>query len=110
MKHNTNRKESPRADQHAAINSLWAAEAKATVVLAFRNGPIENVHASGRITEEEMKEINKFAVNRLYQLISLKRRSKKAWMNAMDHGLRYARNWDDPEELQGALEESGDNT
>ncbi len=81
-----------------SINTLWAAEAKALVVLAFRNGPIENVHASGRITEDEMKEINKHAVNTLYRLIALKRRSKGKYIKELDFGLRYARNWDDPEE------------
>ena len=56
-------------------------EAKAIVALAFRNGPIEHVHAgklcstcAGRpeyshITNAEMKEIMKNAVDQVYRLL-----------------------------------------
>jgi hypothetical protein len=59
-------------------------EAKAIVVLAFRNGPIENMHAGkscptcsgkvgySRISDDEMKLIMKNAVNRVYWLLRLK--------------------------------------
>ncbi len=59
-------------------------EAKAIVVLAFRNGPIEDVHAGktcptcngktgySRISDDEMKLIMKNAVNRVYWLLRLK--------------------------------------
>jgi len=61
-----------------------AREAKAIVALAFRNGPIENIHAGrpcptcsgqagySRITDAEMKGIMRNAVNRLYALLLLK--------------------------------------
>jgi hypothetical protein len=61
-----------------------AREAKAIVALAFRNGPIENIHAGrpcptctgqtgySRITEDEMRLVMKSAVDRLYALLSLK--------------------------------------
>jgi hypothetical protein len=61
-----------------------AKEAKAIVALAFRNGPIENVHAGklcpvceGRpefshIADPEMKLIMKNAVDQVYALLCLK--------------------------------------
>lgn len=59
-------------------------EAKAIVVLAFRNGPIEDLHAGtlcpacegkagySRISDAEMKVIMKSAVNRVFKLLRLK--------------------------------------
>ena|ERR1700722_3736009 len=59
-------------------------EAKAIVVLAFRNGPIEDLHTGNacptcngktgysRISDDEMKLIMKNAVNRVYSLLRLK--------------------------------------
>ena len=59
-------------------------EAKAIVALAFRNGPIEQVHAGrpcptcagrpgfSRITDDEMKSIIQKAMDRVYVLLALK--------------------------------------
>jgi hypothetical protein len=59
-------------------------EAKAIVALAFRNGPIEDLHAGkpcpacevkagySRISDAEMKVIMKSAVNRVYKLLRQK--------------------------------------
>ena len=61
-----------------------AAEAKSIVALAFRNGPIEDVHAGkdcpncagkveySHITQDEMKNIMKRAVDTVYKLLWLK--------------------------------------
>ena len=61
-----------------------AREAQAIVALAFRNGPIEDVHAGklcpicagkpeySHITQQGMKLIMKNAVDHVYQLLSLK--------------------------------------
>jgi len=61
-----------------------AAEARALVALAFRNGPIEDLHAGractacsgnpeiSHITDEEMKAIMKSAVNTVYRLLWLR--------------------------------------
>lgn len=45
--------------------------AKCSAVYAFRNGPIENIHASGRISDEEMEKINRYMVNRLGEIFFL---------------------------------------
>ena len=63
------------------LNPDLAVEAKALVALAFRNGPIEDLHAGkpcaaccgsreiSHISDEEMKAIMKSAVDTLYRLL-----------------------------------------
>lgn len=88
-----------------------SSEAKALVALAFRNGPIENVHAGfecptcsgrsgySRITQSEMKDIMKTAVNRVYTLLVFKRAKPDEFEALMRFGSLFTRRWDDPEEL-----------
>jgi len=93
----------------AADRQQIAREAKAIVALAFRNGPIENVHAGrkcptcanhdeySRITDEEMKAIMKNAVNQMYKLLILKAQRPEEYERQIQFGVRYARRWDEPE-------------
>jgi hypothetical protein len=86
-----------------------ARQAKAIVALAFRNGPIENVHAGktcptcsgnteySRITDAEMKLIMKNAVNRVYWLLKLNASDPGEYERQIAFGARYAAKWDDPE-------------
>jgi hypothetical protein len=86
-----------------------ASEAKALVALAFRNGPIENLHAgrpcpacSGKpeishITDEEMKGLMKSAVDALYRLLWLREYDPRAYQEQLALGRRYTLHWDDPE-------------
>jgi len=86
-----------------------AREAKAIVALAFRNGPIEDVHAGrlcptcagqsgySRITDDEMKLIMKSAVNRLYELLRLKAVDPDGYAREIAYGERCTLAWDDPE-------------
>ena len=88
-----------------------ASEAKAIVALAFRNGPIENVHAGilcptcegearySRISQSEMKTIMKTAVNRMYTLLLFKTTNPAEFEALMRYGSLFTRQWDDPEEL-----------
>ena len=85
-----------------------AREAKAIVALAFRNGPIEDIHAGrpcptcsgqagySRITDAEMKTIMRNAVNRLYALLLLKSSDPDKYESKIRFGERYATNWDEP--------------
>jgi hypothetical protein len=88
--------------------SAVAREAKAIVALAFRNGPIENVHAGkvcptcdgnpgySRITQEEMRSILKSAVDRIYTYLLLKENDKPAYDKLLSIGEKYTRAWDEP--------------
>jgi hypothetical protein len=85
-------------------------EAKAIVALAFRDGPIENVHAGklcptcdgapeyARVTDDEMKAIMKSAVNRMYALLRLKNGDPAGYEKQIAFGARYTANWDEPED------------
>ena len=93
----------------STIDSKRSEEAKAFVTLAFRNGPIEDVHAgklcptcggNGRythITQDEMRKIMKNAVNQVYQLLWQRDNGPDAYNKSIEHGSRYTTAWDDPE-------------
>lgn len=86
-----------------------ASEAKSLVALAFRNGPIENLHAGrpcqacsgnaeiSHITDEEMKGLMKSAVNALYRLLWLREYDPRSYAEQLAFGRRYTLHWDDPE-------------
>jgi hypothetical protein len=94
----------PQSDQSDLMR-----EAKAIVVLAFRNGPIEDMHAGktcptcngktgySRISDDEMKLIMKNAVNRLYRLLRLKVDDPDTYAQQIAYGERCTLSWDDPE-------------
>jgi hypothetical protein len=93
-----------------AAHPQLAREAKAIVALAFRNGPIENIHAGkpcptcsagpeySRITDDEMKAIMKSAVDRVYSLLSLKSGDPDGYERQIVFGSRYVTRWDEPVE------------
>ena len=86
-----------------------AREAKALVALVFRNGPIEDLHAgtpctvcSGKpeishITDDEMKDIMKSAVDALYRLLWQRDADPAAYNEALAFGRRHTLSWDDPQ-------------
>ena len=85
--------------------------AKAIVLLAFRNGPIEDLHAGlrcptcskdprySRISNPEMKTIMKTAVNRVYTLLRFETENQADLQRLMNFSALCTRQWDDPEEL-----------
>jgi len=44
---------------------------KALTVYAFRNGPVEDMHSNGQLSEDDMKTLNKFMVNRFAGLLTM---------------------------------------
>jgi len=90
------------------VDTVLAHEAKGLVALAFRNGPIEDVHAGkecptctgkpeySRITEAEMKNIMENAVDTIYKLLWTKKNDAEKYEASIGLGNRYARSWDDP--------------
>ena len=86
-----------------------ALEAKALVALAFRNGPIEDLHAGNpcaacngdrkisHITDEEMKAIMKSAVDAMYRLLWLRDSDPDAYNEKLALGRRFTLDWDNPE-------------
>lgn len=86
-----------------------AVEAKALVVLAFRNGPIEDLHTgrpctvcSGKpevshISDEEMQAVMKSAVDTLYRLLWQRDCDPAAYNESLAFGRRQTTHWDAPE-------------
>jgi hypothetical protein len=83
-------------------------EAKAIVLWAFRNGPIENIHSGNacpvcygkegymHITQAWMREIMKEAVNRVYRLLYLEKHQPAEFERWVVDGVRLTQEWDDP--------------
>ena len=96
------------AKRGMTLDSKLAAEAKSLVALAFRNGPIEDVHAGrdcptcagkseySHITEAEMKIIMKNAVDTVYKLLWMKTNDPEKYAASIELGSRYTQSWDDP--------------
>jgi hypothetical protein len=99
----------PEASMKMTLDQELAAEAKALVVLAVRNGPIEDLHAGrpctfcsgdreiSHISDEEMKAIMKSAVNTLYRLLWLRDCDPGAYKEKLALGQRFTLHWDVPE-------------
>jgi len=92
-----------------------AREAKAIVAVAFRNGPIEGIHAGklcptcgsqsgySRITDAGMKAIMKNAVDRVFTLLCLKNQNPKQYEAQIRFGELYTTRWDEPSWSEGLL-------
>lgn len=69
--------------------------AKALTHYIFRNGPVEDMHCSGKLSEEDMKTLNQFMVNRIAGVLLYIREEK--WMQlelVYSHYCRYGQHWD----------------
>lgn len=94
---------------NSKVDSALALDAKTIVALAFRNGPIEELHAGqlcptcsadsgySRISDGEMKGIMKAAVNKVYSLLWQREHDSEAYAKSLVLGARYTERWDDPE-------------
>ena len=81
-------------------------EANALVAWAFRNGPIEDLHAGtyspvlqdlsiSRITDEEMKELMISACRKLAELLELKVSDPAEYERQIkSYNFRYCRTWE----------------
>jgi hypothetical protein len=90
------------------LNPELAKEAKALVALAFRNGPIEDVHSGKtypvccgsseytRIPDDDMKVIMKSAVSADYKLLWNRDHDAEAYRKSIEYGVRLTSRWDDP--------------
>lgn len=64
----------------------------------FRNGPVEDMHANNQLSENDMKKLNKFMVNQLYNILSLIYEGDWVKLEVLFNILSfYGRDWDKPE-------------
>ncbi len=99
--------------QDSTFDPELAQEAKAIVTLAFRNGPIENLHSGkvcptcrgkigySKITDAEMKAIMKNAVDHVYKFSLMKKNDPVRYKKLVEYGNEVAWEWDDPAAVQG---------
>jgi hypothetical protein len=81
-------------------------EANAIVAKAFRNGPLEDLHAGkwselltddelSRITDEEMKPLMIFACEQVAQLLHIKKTDvEEYYLEMMSYNWRFCRGWE----------------
>ncbi len=101
-------KRKPIPKRKMTFDPKLAAEAKSIVAMAFRNGPIEDVHAGkecptcageseySHITQDEMKLIMKKAVDKVYSFLWLRGNDPATFGALVAFGNIYTTQWDDP--------------
>lgn len=61
----------------------------------FRNGPVEDMHANGQLSQEDMKTLNKYMVNRIAGLLKLINDGEWIKIELMLNLLQYyGKDWD----------------
>jgi DNA-binding MarR family transcriptional regulator len=105
----TRRANEPRSIALSDEKAQLEREAKGIVLHAFRNGPLEDLHAGklcpecsgktgySRITDEEMKRLMKTAVNRVFTLLRLREEEPGEYERLLQLGSLYTSRWDPPE-------------
>ena len=90
------------------VDPQLAREAKAIVALAFRNGPIEDIHAGkpcptcrgkhgySRLTDADVKLIMQDAVDHVYKLLWLRESKPQEYEAQITFAESYTTSWDDP--------------
>jgi hypothetical protein len=82
--------------------------AKALTHFAFRNGPIESMHADKEknITDEDMEILNKYMVNRLAYVFQLIKDEKWLELNFLVNsiGKLFGHSWDDAKPDDGGMD------
>jgi len=68
---------------------------RAITHFVFRNGPVEDIHANGQLSENDMKTLNKYMVNRIAGL--LKTMAENNWLQLellLHYYKDYGSGWD----------------
>jgi hypothetical protein len=72
--------------------------ARAITSQAFRNGPVEDMHAEGKLSDKDMKVLNKYMVNHIAHIIDCIRNREFYKLTSMyTFGAMYTNGWDDAE-------------
>jgi hypothetical protein len=78
-----------------------ADQAKAIVSFAFRNGPLEDIHADSHpggsgVSDAEMKALMIFAVDQVFWLLRLRDELPSCFKAMVAVGNEYTPGWNDP--------------
>ena len=70
-------------------------EANAICAYAFRNGPIEDIHADGRISDPEMKHLMIKSSESLAKLLAMKQETPAEYDRFIrDYHRKFCRRWE----------------
>ena len=84
--------------ESAVVSHSISYMAKAITVEAFRNGPVEDMHAEGKLSDEDMKILNKYMVNKIARLMYLYETGDFTAMEILlSWAAACASEWDEPE-------------
>lgn len=64
----------------------------------FRNGPVEDMHADGKLSEEDMKILNKYMANKIASVMFLAKENR--WLELellLEFHMKCGSDWDKPE-------------
>lgn len=80
-------------DQLMTVEEL----SRALAHYCFRNGPVEDMHAKGKLSQDDMKILNKFCYNKLYTFFKLiiSNEKEKLYPILEFHSL-CGQDWDPP--------------
>lgn len=90
------------------LDKSIAREAKAITVLAFRNGPLEQLHQGKmcphcygkpeylRVSTPDLTVLMKSAVDAVYRLLMLRTFYPKKYEGELTYSEVFTKNWDDP--------------
>jgi len=77
--------------------------AKAITHFAFRSGPVEDMHVDGKLTQEDMKILNKYMVNRLACVFLLLRNKLILFDFIVELESMFVTDWDEAKPDDGGL-------
>lgn len=70
----------------------------ALTLFCFRNGPVEDMHADGKLSDSDMKILNKSIVNRVALVLRLLNLEDSEYLHLLlGANFGAGMNWDDPE-------------
>ena len=84
--------------KHLLLEKDVADLSKAIVHYVFRNGPVEDMHANGQLSDADMKTLNQYMNNRVATLLYLlKEQDFMRLALFFDSYQYYGTEWDEPE-------------
>lgn len=76
----------------------------------FRDGPVEDMHTAGQLSQEDMRTLNQFTANRIATVIYLMEEGRwKDLYTLLERYMGGAGEWDEPEVDQEAVKRLGKN-
>jgi len=90
------------------MNKFHAQLAKAFTLMAFRNGPLEDIHAGktcpvcagdedySHLSQEDMKALMRHGVEIMYTLLRIRDEAPKTFVALVGNALAVTTEWDDP--------------